>query len=402
MYLKGTERYATGEHVGMRLLLTDRFCERAKPAQGQTQTDYFDEQVSGLALRVAEGHKAWSFHFTSPGNGKRARLTFGSYPATSLGAARTRAVEAKALVEAGKDPRSAEADTLKGICAEYLKREGKRLRSLDWRKGVLERHVYPTLGHRPIAEIQRSEIVRLLDKIEDRSGATMADRTLAVVRKIMNWHAARTDDFRSPIVKGMARTKSSELARERVLTDDELRKVWAINNGVFGSFVRFLLLTGARRNEASEMTWDEIDGSDWMLPAARNKTKVDLVRPLSKAAQDILRMPKQCEFVFTTDGVSPISGFSKFKAAFDKESGTDGWTLHDCRRTARSLMSRAGVPTDHAERCLGHVIGGVRGVYDRHEYHAEKQQAFEALAGIIERIVSGTQAGVVQLKRGKR
>src|SRR5215471_14813401 len=338
MYLKGTERYAAKPcdlfegGAGMRLLLTDRFCERAKPAQGQTQTDYFDEQVSGLALRVALGHKAWSFHFTSPGNGKRARLTFGSYPATSLGVARTRATEARALVEEGKDPRSAEADTLQAICEEYLRREGKRLRSLDWRRGVLERHIYPTLGHRPIAEIQRSEIVRLLDKIEDRSGATMADRTLAVIRKIMNWHASRSDDFRSPIVKGMARTKPSELARERVLTDDELRKIWVVNNGVFGCFVRFLLLTGARRNEASEMTWAEIEGSDWTLPAARNKTKVDLVRPLSKAAQDILRTSKQGEFVFSTDdGATPISGFSKFKAAFDKASGTDGWTLHDLR-----------------------------------------------------------------------
>jgi Arm DNA-binding domain len=109
----------------MKLQLTDRFCERAKPQQGQTQTDYFDENVPGLALRVAVGHKAWSFHFTSPGDGKRARLTFGSYPATSLGAARTRATDAKALVEAGKDPRSAEADTLKGICEEYIRREGK-------------------------------------------------------------------------------------------------------------------------------------------------------------------------------------------------------------------------------------------------------------------------------------
>ena len=388
----------------MRLLLTDRFCERAKPAQGQTQTDYFDEQVSGLALRVAVGHKAWSFHFTSPGDGKRARLTFGSYPATSLGAARTRAIETKALVEAGKDPRAAEADTLEAICEEYIRREGKRLRSLDWRKGVLDRHVYPTLGHRPISEIQRSEIVRLLDKIEDRSGATMADRTLAVIRKIMNWHASRSDDFRSPIVKGMARTKPSELARERTLTDDELRKIWANGNGVFGRFVRFLLLTGARRSEASEMTWAEIDGGDWTLPAARNKTKVDLVRPLSKTAQDTLPMPRQGEFVFSTDsGTTPISGFSKFKRALDKASGTKGWALHDCRRSARSLMSRAGVPTDHAERCLGHVIGGVRGVYDRHEYHREKAQAFDALASLVERIVSGSEGDVVQLRgRGKR
>jgi len=386
----------------MRLLLTDRFCERAKPAQGQTQTDYFDEQVSGLALRVAVGHKAWSFHFTSPGDGKRARLTFGSYPATSLGAARTRAIETKALVEAGKDPRAAEADTLEAICEEYIRREGKRLRSLEWRKGVLERHVYPTLGTRPIAEIQRSEIVRLLDKIEDRSGATMADRTLAVIRKIMNWHASRSDDFRSPIVKGMARTKPSELARERTLTDDELRKIWANGNGVFGRFVRFLLLTGARRSEASEMTWAEIDGGDWTLPAARNKTKVDLVRPLSKTAQDTLPMPRQGEFVFSTDsGTTPISGFSKFKAALDKASGTEGWRLHDLRRTARSLMSRAGVPSDHAERCLGHVMPGVRGTYDRHEYYDEKRRAFEALASLVARIVD-PQPNVVAMREAGR
>src|SRR5262249_29215479 len=210
-----------------------------------------------------------------------------------------------------------------------------------------------------------------------RSGATMADRTLAVVRKIMNWHAARSDEFRSPIVKGMARTKPGELARERVLTDDELRKIWAAGNGVFGSFIRFLLLTGARRGEAAQMERDEVAAGDWTLPAARNKTKVDLVRPLSKAAQAIVEddagLPgphvsdAKSEWVFTTDGLTPISGFSKFKVAFDKASGTDSWTLHDLRRTARSLMSRAGVPSDHAERCLGHVIGGVRGVYDRHE-----------------------------------
>jgi integrase len=230
----------------------------------------------------------------------------------------------------------------------------------------------------------------------------MADRTLALVRKIMNWHATRSDDFRSPIVRGMARVRPSERARERVLTDDEIRAIWANGNGVFGHFVRFLLLTGARRSEASEMTWAEIDGGDWTLPAARNKTKVDLVRPLSKTAQDTLP-PKQGEYVFTTDGRSPISGFSKFKRAFDKATGTKGWTLHDCRRSARSLMSRAGVPSDHAERCLGHVIGGVRGVYDRHEYHREKAQAFDALASLVERIVSGSEGDVVQLRgRGKR
>ena len=175
----------------------------------------------------------------------------------------------------------------------------------------------PTLGDRPIAEIKRSEIIRLLDKIEDgelqdgtplKGGPVMADRTLAIIRRIMNWHATRCDAFRSPIVRGMAR--ADEGARTRILTDDELRRVWQAaeaGEGPFDRLVQFLLLTAARRSEAAAMTWQEIDGTDWTLPASRNKTKVDLVRPLSAAAQDVLaRVPRLvgCPFVFSTDGTS--------------------------------------------------------------------------------------------------
>src|SRR5262249_8262404 len=134
----------------------------------------------------------------------------------------------------------------------------------------------------------------------------------------------------------------------------------------------------------------------------RNKTNGELVRPLSKAAQSMLAaMPRfaKCPFVFTGDGRRPISGFSKAKRAFDKACGVTGWTLHDLRRTARSLMSRAGVNADHAERCLGHAIAGVRGIYDRHEFHAEMQQAFEALAAQIDRIVNPHE-NVVSLRKG--
>jgi integrase len=358
--------------------------------------------VSGLALRVSKwGHKGWTLHYTL--GGKRRRLTLGAYPSISLWAARTRADETKASIAEGTNPSIVVNETLQAICELYLAREGNKLRNTKWRKGVLDRHVYPTLGARPIAEIRRSEIVRLLDQIEEGSGPSMATQTLSLVRKIMNWHATRSDDFMSPIVRGMARTERSEQARDRILSDDELRAIWKADGGLFGDYIRFLLLTAARRNEAAQMTWDEVAKGDWTLPAARNKTGVDLVRPLSRAAQAILAtLPKAGKFVWSTNGgAKPIAGFTQFKRRFDAASRTDGWALHDLRRSARSLMSRAGVPTDHAERCLGHVIGGVRGVYDRHEYHAEKQQAFEALAGLVERIVRGTQAGVVQL-RGKR
>jgi integrase len=149
------------------------------------------------------------------------------------------------------------------------------------------------------------------------------------------------------------------------------------------------------------MTWDELDGADWTLKAARNKTKVDHLRPLSAAAMAVIKGQNKivgCPFVFSSNGRAAFSGFSKAKINFDKQCGVTGWTLHDLRRTARSLMSRAGVLSDHAERVLGHVIGGVRGTYDRFEYHVEKQRALEKLASQIEHIVNPPKGNVHQLR----
>jgi integrase len=101
--------------------------------------------------------------------------------------------------------------------------------------------------------------------------------------------------------------------------------------------------------------------------------------------------------VFTLRDRVPLSGFGKLKKGLDAASGVSGWTLRDLRRTARSLMSRAGVPSDHAERCLGHVIGGVRGVYDRHQYREEMLLAYEKLASLISQIVD-PQPNVVPIR----
>ena len=393
---------------------------------GPKRREVPDPGARGLYVIVQpSGKKSFAVRYRFAGKPRKLTLKSG----ISLAAARKEAADALYAVEKGNDPGAvkrlvkqeqqlAAENTLRAVADEYLKREGKRLRTADWRRRVLERLVYPTLGDRPIGDIRRSEIARLLDKIEagelkDQDGApikggpVMADRILAVVRKVMNWHATRSDDFRTPIVRGMARVKTQERARERTLNDDELRAVWKTadaTEGPFGAFVQFLLLTAARRNEAAEMRRPELSGTnwkkpiDWTLPAARNKTKLDLVRPLSAAARGVLaRVPRlaDCEFIFSTDGRSHISGFSRFKRRLDGACGVTGWTLHDLRRTARSLMSRAGVNSDHAERCLGHVIGGVRGTYDRHEYHAEKQRAFDALATQIKLIVDQSKSNVV-------
>jgi integrase len=371
--------------------LTDRFATHIK-----AQAEYFDAKTRGLALRVSPGAKSWAYHFTW--HGKRARFTLGSFPATSLATARTRAIQAKSDIEAGTDPRLRAADTLAAVVAKYVDRHAS-LRTVSDRIAVLNRLVLPKFGARPIAGITRADIVGLLDTIEDENGPSAADHTLAYLRAVMNWHAVRSDDFRSPIVRGMARTKPRERARQRKLTDDELRTIWRASTdaGVFGALLRFILLTATRRGEAARMSRAELAGSEWTIPAGRHKSKRDFLLSLSDAA--LAEMPATEPFVFSTDGgTTPLGGFSKAKRHFDKACGVTGWTIHDLRRMARSLMSRVGVDPDHAERALGHVVAGIRGVYDVHEYREEKARAFEALARQIERIVN-PQPNVVALQR---
>jgi integrase len=253
----------------------------------------------------------------------------------------------------------------------------------------------------------------MLDEIEDESGPVMADRTLAYVRKAFNWYAIRDDKFLSPIVPGMRETSSK--GRERILADDEIRDLWAALESLsdvpacYPRFVKTLLLTATRRNESANMHSAEHDGDLWTIPGARYKRlpkhkDKDHVIPLSAAVRELIaEKPEGANgnswFVFsTTGGAKAFSGFSKAKAALDdaiaairEEAGRppmERWTLHDLRRTARTLMSRAKIEPDHAERALGHIIGGVRGVYDKFEYLDEKRAAFEALAALAERILN--------------
>ena len=390
--------------------LTDTAIRNLKPAA--TRREIPDPGARGLYVIVQpSGRKGYAVRYRFFGVPRKLTLP----PGITLAAARKLAADAMFAVSQGRDPtdeRKAEAekaeraraDTLRSVAEEYLTREGKRLRTISQRDRIFERLVYPALGGgRQISSIKRKDVIRLLDHIEDRHGSRMADYTLATLSRLFNWHAVRDDEFTSPIVRGMRRQNAKQHARTRVLSDDELRCVWAAasTEGPFPAFIKFLLLTSARRSEAAAMTWSEINGSDWILPAARNKTAIDLVRPLSKAAQAILAERPRiagCAYVFSSGGRSALAGFSRRKQKFDAACGVAGWTIHDLRRSARSLMSRAGVSPDHAERCLGHVIGGVRETYDRHAYHTEKLQAFEALAAQIERIVNPPQGDVVQLR----
>jgi integrase len=147
------------------------------------------------------------------------------------------------------------------------------------------------------------------------------------------------------------------------------------------------------------MTWDELDGNRWLLPASRSKTKTPLLRPLSKAAMAIVESrPRLGTYVFSFNGQRPMS-FGRGKRAFTKDCALPDWKLHDVRRTARTLLSRAGVNPDIAERCLGHSRGTIRAIYDRHGFENEMLHAFEALAAEIELIINPPANVVTPMRR---
>jgi integrase len=414
----------------MQVKLTAGFItSAAAPSDGKDRVIYWDDRRPGFGLMVtAKGKRSFVFQYRNgQGDSRRASLS-GS---TKLPDAHKWADILQGDVAKGVDPVQKKktdrvAQSKKGrfrtIAEDYVKREASKVRSMDQRKAILDRLIYPVIGDKVAVKLKRSDIVALLDRIEDDHGAGMADSALMVVRRICNWHAARDDDFRSPIVRGMSRGNSE--GRERILSDDEIRAVWQTTGEIitnaeaeriglfmFAQLLRYILLTAVRRNEGARMDSSELTGGDWLIPAARMKNKRDFLIPLSEAAVSLLdarpaigggnggpmvERPSAGP-IFTTNGTKPIADFSRSKKAFDKRCGATGWTIHDLRRTARSLMSRDGVDPDHAERALSHTIGGIRGTYDRHAFYDEKKRAFEALSRQIALILD-PQPNVIALR----
>jgi integrase len=360
------------------------------------------------------GEKSLIVRYRRPDSGKSAKFSLGWIP---LAAARKAAGDVFEELHHGRDPGEAKQaarakaagaarDTVQAVCEEYMAKAGVKLRSHKERDKILKRLVYPNIGSRPISSVRKIDCIRLFEKIATDNGPVMADVVRGIVSRIFNWHEGRHDEFTTPITPSIEKQARSqdERARTRTLSDDEIRAVWAATDepGPFPALVRFLLLTGARLQEAARLPHAEITNSDWLLPAERCKTKRELLRPLSPEAKEILNsqpVVDGCPYFFTADGRKPMRSFSRAKKKLERSVGaSERWTLHDLRRTARSLMSRAGVISDHAEQCLGHVLPGMRRVYDRHHFYGEKKLAFEKLAAQLELILNPPADNVVPMR----
>lgn len=376
-----------------------------------------DPEMRGHYVRVApSGTKTFAVVARDP-HGKQVWASIGPADTFKIEEARERGRRALQRIRDGLPPfeeAPTKPATFAEVAASWMKRhvEAKGLLSKAEMERCLKVYVLPEWEDRGFVSIRRGDITSLLDKIEDDRGPRQADVVLGILRGIANWYAARHDDYASPFTKGMRRQPQTR--RERILSDDELRAVWhqAGKAGTFGAILRIALLTAQRREKIANMRWADLNGDVWTVPASAREKGAGGALKLPSAAMEVIKeRPRIARnpFVFAGRGDNAFNGFSKCKAAFDdalpklknaegEEVAIANWTLHDLRRTARSLMSRAGVRPDIAERVLGHVITGVEGIYDRHRYDEEKASALASLAGIVALILNPPGGNVVAMK----
>jgi integrase len=199
--------------------------------------------------------------------------------------------------------------------------------------------------------------------------------------------------------------------RERVLSDDELVRIWnaAADDGSspYGAIIRLMILTGQRRGEVAGIKWDELSDNlaVWTIPGERTKNGLPHIVPLSEPARALLsEHPRQKDLVFPGDRQTVFSGWSKCKTRLDTTSGVSNWRLHDLRRTVATGLQRLGVRLEVTEAVLNHVSGsraGIIGIYQRHDWAFEKRTALEGWSAHVLSLTRGVQASkkVVALTR---
>ncbi len=361
-----------------------------------------DRLTPGLVLRVSDtGLKV--FYLCKRVNQQMRRFKIGPYPILSLHDAREKARELLRNIELGRyvDKAPCEEEqrmpTLAETVPQFIELYAKQ-RTKDWKGSERVLLKFSSLYSRPIDSIKRADVVRVLDTIVANGTPTRANRALGALKKLMNWCVDRGVIEHSPVAQ--LRMPAKEEARERVLADDELRLCWQMATAEgypFAPCVWLLMLTGQRRGEVSGMRWSELDlaNATWTLPGHRVKNKSSHIVPLSPLALEIIHsLPRflGSDYVFTTTGPTPISGFGRLKERLDTAFGptAEDWRFHDLRRTCATNLAMLRTPPHIIEAVLNHksgIVSGVAAVYNRHAYLDEKREALEAWADRVREIV---------------
>jgi integrase len=334
------------------------------------------------------GARSWAVRYRH--NGTPCKHTLGSYPAIDLATARTLGTKALRAVAEDRDPagerQEQRANSVAAVVVQFLAKHGQRNyrpRTFVEAERLLRQNLVARWGNQPLASITRKQLRDMLDQMVDNGTPMLANRVHNITRKLFNWAVDHEIIAVSPLV-GL-KAPAVENSRDRILTDQELRAVWrgAGQMGVYGTLVRLLILTGARRGELAGLTWDEIDLNRQLINLPRERVKNNRAHeiPLSPQAIRLIQgLPRNSERYALSLGGGLMNGFGKLKARLDKACGVADWTLHDLRRTVASGMARLGVALPVIEKVLNHVSGsfaGVVGIYQRHDFAGEKRAALD-------------------------
>jgi integrase len=412
-----------------RLLLTDRFVAGARPAAEEEQTYYFDSKTPGLALRVSASHKGWTFTFTAA-DGKRTRMTLGSYPAIPLAGARTKANEARGRLEDGGDPRSLtrSGGAVRITVAELVRRyvddpDKAQLRSIKEIKRRLDKNALPIIGHIPLAELTRRDVKDVTDKIMRRGARVQAWHTHKDLSTLLRW--ARANDFLSNSPIEGVKPPGGFTASERTLSDAEIRTLWQVLPRALAKsvtcqrIIELCLITGQRLGEVSGMTRAELDLGHrlWSIPGVRTKNKHGHTVPLSDPALTVIRgaladVPKGSAAVFPGEDGKPLAAHVVTRAIArahetSKERpqsrfGIAEWSAHDLRRTCLTNLAKLGVTPHVIAHVANHRSLTKSGVtfahYVQHSYESEKRYALDLWADRLGAVIGKGAADVVPLR----
>ena len=388
--------------------LTTKSVQTVRP--GPDRREIPDGLLRGLYLVVQpSGARSWAIRYRHAGRTRK--HTLGSWPAIDLSAARRLAGKALTKAAEGIDPAiekaMARADSIEAVSELFLARHVRlhcRPRTIAEAERVLKR-LQAAWRARPIASIARRDVTTFLDHVADTSGPAAANRTKAVVSKLFSWALSRDIIATSPVA-GLPRP-APQVMRERVLNDQELAAIWRAAEQLGypgGSFVQLLILTAARRTEVSALQWSEIDleARLWRLPRERAKNNVPHETPLSEAAIAVFQACPRIgdRFVFTVNGTAPIWGFSKIKLEIDNAAEVGGWTFHDLRRSAATVMAdKLGIAPHVVSAVLGHVQGDrIARTYNKARYIPEKRAALDRWAAHVQALAEEHGSEVVALK----
>ena len=379
----------------MRKKLTPKLIDSLPPATVK-RYEIRDEVVTGLLVRVSyTGAKVWCL--TATVNDRPRRIKLGTYPVLGLADARNKAREVLRSIQLGSFEVEPEVHlSLGDVIPQFIELYAKP-RNRSWKATERVLAKFAALHARPIGEIKRAEVVHVLDKLVATGMGAGANRALAAIKKVFSWCVDRGAIETNPLAA--LRPPAKEVSRDRVLTGSEIAACWRAveDEGFpFEPFAKLIILTGQRRGEVAGMRWSELDldNATWTIPATRSKNATRHVVPLAPMSVSLLeRVPRFAgsDLVFTTTGTTPISGFGRLKARFEKASGANDWRLHDIRRTVATNMAIMGVQPHIIEAVLNHksgIVSGVAAVYNRHSYTREKREALVRWADHVEELIN--------------